>query len=97
MHASGMTSSLYSWKNEAWERGGDLPISHSESVAKVGPEGRSPDLECCIFFHYCVLIYIIGWEMVREMNTERLNNLPRLHGKLLAEPDEFIPYRTPSV
>ena len=32
--------------------------------------------------------------LVREMNTEELNNLPRLHGKLLAESDELIPHRT---
>lgn len=70
------------------------PYSHSESVAKVGPDGRSPDQDCCVFFHYsCVDLHY--W-LVREMNAQWLNNLPMPGRKLLAEPDEFIPYGAPS-
>ena len=107
------------------------PHPHSESVAKVRQEGRSPDPGAlCVFPLVCVCVCVcvclcvcyllshvrLGWEfsskstgvgfhslpqgitvcgsqywLVREMNTEELNNLPRLHGKLLAESDEIIP------
>ena len=105
------------------------PHPHSESVAKVRQEGRSPDPGAlCVFPLLCVCVCVslcvcyllshvrLGWEfsskstgvgfhslpqgitvcgsqywLVREMNTEELNNLPRLHGKLLAESDEIIP------